>query len=659
VPPFADVRVDELAAALEEGMAAQLAEIEAIAAQPEPATFENTIVAMERAGQPLARAWTLFSVWGSTMSSVELRKIEEDLAPKLSMFRDRIIQNSRLFARVQAVYDLADAGWTAEQRRLVLVVYQQFTRQGASLSDEKKAILSGYNQALASLYTRFAQNQLGDEEHDALIIERADELAGLPREQIDAARAEADRRGLDSKWVISNTRSSMEPFLTSSSHRGLRQRAFEIWTRRGDNGNERDNNAIVGEILTLRAQKAALLGFKTFAHWQLADSMAKDPEIALGLMWSVWKPALAQFQLDVAETQALIDAEGGGFALAPWDYRYYAEKLRKAKYDLDFEQLKPYMQLDRLRQAMFWAAGSLYGLRFVEVFDLPRYHPDTSVFEVLASDGGHIGYWYFDPFARPGKQSGAWMSAYREQHRLDGDVTTIVSNNANFIKAQPGESVTISWDDARTLFHEFGHALHGLLSKVTYPTLSGTNTTRDFVELPSQFYENYLQTPEVLAFLVDDRGEKIPADLLARMQRAQRFNQGFATAETQASAIVDMRLHLASGPIDPRAFEKTIAAELGMPAEMVMRHRIPAFGHVFSGDGYAAGYYSYIWAEVLDFDAYEAFVEAGSPYDPATAQRFCERILSVGNTVDPGEAFRQFRGRDPDAGALLRAKGFA
>jgi len=532
-------------------------------------------------------------------------------------------------------------------------------RQGASLSDEKKAQLSQWNQELATLYTRFAQNQLGDEEEHALVIDRAEDLAGLPTEQIDAARSEAERRGLDGKWVIANTRSSMEPFLISSANRALREQAFRIWTGRGDNGDERDNNAIVTQILALRAQKATLLGYQTFAHWQLADSMAKDPATALALMWSVWKPARAQFELDVVAAQALVDEEGGGFALAPWDYRYYAEKLRRAKYDFDFEQLKPYLQLDRLREAMFWTASQLYGLRFVEVDGLPRYHPDTSVYEVQDADGTHVGLWYFDPFARPGKQSGAWMSAYREQHRVDGTVTTIVSNNANFIKGQPGEMVTISWDDARTLFHEFGHALHGLLSKVTYPSLSGTNTTRDFVELPSQFNENYLQTPEVLAFLVNSHGEKIPAELLLRMERAQRFNQGFATAETQASAIVDMELHLAGHtPIEPRAFEKKMLAELGMPAELVMRHRIPAFGHVFSGDGYAAGYYSYIWAEVLDFDAYEAFTEAGSPYHGPTAQRLHDTILSVGNTIDPAQAFRNFRGRDPKPDALLRAKGF-
>ncbi len=661
VPPFDKVRLEEIAPAMDAGMAEYLREMDAITAQPAPPTFDNTILAIERAGQSLNRAATIFYVWGGGMSSPEFRKIEAVMAPKVSQFRDQVVQNSKLFARIKAVYEAREkSGLTPEQQRLVWVTYQHAAQKGASLDEAHKAKLRQLNQQLASLYTKFSQNQLGDEEQDALILDRKEDLAGLPQAQIDAAAAEAERRKLPGKWVIANTRSSMEPFLTSSSVRALREKGFRIWTGRGDNGNARDNNAIATEILQLRAQKARLLGYETFAHWNMADSMAKDPQAALALMMSVWKAAVAQFKKDVVEAQALAKKDDPKLVLEAWDYRYYAEKLRKAKYDLDFDQVKPYLQLEQLRKAMFWSAEKLYGLSFVPTSGLPVYHPDMTVYEVKNASGAHVGYWYFDPYARPGKHSGAWMNAYREQHRVLGDVTTIVSNNSNFIKGKPGEPVTVSWDDARTMFHEFGHALHGLLSNVTYPTLSGTNTTRDFVEFPSQFNENYLQTPEVLAFLVNDKGEKIPAALLQKIERAQKFNQGFATAEAQASAIVDMKLHLSAGdkPLDMKAFEKQTLAEIGMPRELVMRHRIPAFGHIFSGDGYAAGYYSYIWAEVLDFDAFEAFKEAGSPWDAATAKRLRDTVLSVGNTVDPMVAFKTFRGREPKPDALFRAKGF-
>jgi peptidyl-dipeptidase Dcp len=374
----------------------------------------------------------------------------------------------------------------------------------------------------------------------------------------------------------------------------------------------------------------------------------------------VWTPAVAQVHKDVADMQHIIDAEHGGFKLAPWDYRYYAEKLRHAKYDLDFNQVKPYLQLDHIREAMFWAAGQIYGFQFVPVKDVPVYTASVSVYQVLAKDGKSVGLWYFDPYARAGKDSGAWMNAYRSQEKLDGPITTIVSNNANFIPGKPGEPVLISWDDAVTMFHEFGHALHGLNSDVTYPSLSGTRTARDFVEFPSQINENWLPTPEVLKFLVNQKGEKLPASLIAKIEKAKTFNEGFKTTEFLASGIVDMKLHLAGAQVtDMRAFEKQTLDELGMPKEIVMRHRIPQFGHIFAGEGYAAGYYGYLWAVVLDHDAFEAFTEAGGPYDAQVAKRLHDTIMSVGNTVDPAEAFRNFRSRDPHPDALLRARGFA
>jgi len=659
VPPFDKVKVGDFEPALELGMADQLKEIEAIANDASPPSFENTLAALERTGQPLGRAQSIFAVWAGTMSTPEFRAVEQKMAPRMAAFSDQIVQNAKLFARIKAVYDAREtSNLSPEQKRLVWLTYHNFVRQGASLDADKKAQLSEINQSLARLYTKFAQNQLGDEETYALVVENKADLAGLPDSQIAAAAAEAERRGQKGKWIFSNTRSAMEPFLTYASTRAQREKAFRMWVSRGDNAGDRDNNPLVREILLLRAKKAKLLGYPTYAHWHLADTMAKEPERAMKLMLSVWKPASEQFRKDVLEAQAIANKEHGHVAIEPWDYRYYAEKLRKAKYNLDMNEVKPYLQLDHLREAMFWAAGQLYGFSFKKLDGIPVYHPDVTVYEVTRG-GGHVGYWYFDPYARPGKQSGAWMSAYREQQRLIGDIPTIVSNNSNFIKGGAGEPVTVSWDDAKTMFHEFGHALHGLNSNVTYPSLSGTNTAADFVEFPSQFNENYLATPEVLKFFVNAKGEPIPAALVARIQKAEKFNQGFFTAEAQASAIVDMKMHLAGEtPIDAKEFEKTTLAEIGMPKQMVMRHRIPAFGHVFSGEGYAAGYYGYLWAEVLEHDAFEAFKEAGGPYDKTVANRLQQTVMGVGNTVDPAEAFRNFRGRDPQPDALLRYKGF-
>ncbi len=648
VPAFDRIQVTHFKPAIEAGMEGQLAEIDTITSNSAAPTFENTIVAFEKSGAELNRAMSLFGVWSGGLSSPEFQALETELSPRLSAFRDSIIQNGKLFARIKAVYDAPNNELNTEQQRLLWRHYTSFTRHGAHLPEDQKRELSAQNQQLATLTTRFSQNLLGDEEEEVLVIESREGLAGLPEGQVEAAAEEATRRGKPGVWMISNTRSSMEPFLISSSDRALRERGWRMWTSRGDNGNARDNNAIAAEILMLRAKKAKLLGFKTFAHWRLDDAMAKDPQNALDLMLSVWTPAREQFRKDVAEIEAL-----AGFAIEPWDYRHYAEKLRKAKYDLDLNELKPFLQLDRLREAMFWVAGQLYGLRFEKREGLPLFHADASVYEVWRDETA-IGLWYFDPYMRPGKQSGAWMSAYRDQQRIEGEVLTLVSNNSNFVKGQ-----NLSWDDARTLFHEFGHALHGLLSNVTYPSLSGTNVVRDFVELPSQLNEHWLSTPEVLKFLVDAKGQPIPASLIDRLEKARTFNEGFGTAEAQSSAIVDMKLHLAGEtPIDPETFERQILEEIGMPPQLVMRHRIPHFGHIFSGDGYAAGYYSYIWAEVLERDVYQAFLEAGGPYDRAVATRLYDSVLSVGDTVDPAEAFRKFRGRGPNPEALLRSKGF-
>ncbi len=659
-PNFATVRVADFAPALETAMADEAREIDAIADNSAPPTFDNTIVAMERAGGELTRVGTIFGIWTANLKTPEVAAVETAMAPRLSAFDDRITQNPKLFARIDAVYSSpAKAKLTPEQQRLVWVYWHRFTQRGAKLSPADKATFAANNEKLATLYARFAQNELADEESYVLVLDRPEQLRGLTTAQVAAAAAEGVKRGQPGKWLIANTRSAMEPFLTYADDRASREKGFRMWTMRGDNGGATDNNAIVTQILALRAANARLIGYPTFAHWVLADRMAKTPETAMALELAAWKPAVAQVHTDVAVMQAVVDKKGGGFKIAPWDYRYYAEKVRKAKYDLDLNEVKPYLQLDHVREAMFFAAGKVYGFTFTKVEGLPVFHPDVTVYEVKGRDGHHVGLWYFDPFARAGKNSGAWMNAYREQSRIDGEVPTIVSNNANFIRGAAGQPTTLSFDDARTMFHEFGHALHGLNSNVTYPTLSGTNTARDFVEFPSQLNENWFTTPEVQKMLVNRRGEALPQALVDKIKAAETFNEAFGVVEAQASAIVDLELHLAgSTPIEPKAFETKALADLGMPGEIVMRHRIPQFGHVFAGDGYSAGYYGYLWAAVLDNDAFEAFTESGGPYDPVVAKRLHDTITSVGNTVDPAVAFRNFRGRDPRVDAYLRAKGF-
>jgi peptidyl-dipeptidase Dcp len=476
-----------------------------------------------------------------------------------------------------------------------------------------------------------------------------------------AAGREAEARGLEGQWVVANTRSAVEPFLAYAEHRGLREQVWRTFVNRGDNGGKTDNKALIPEILRLRFERARLLGYATHAHWSLEPTMAGTPERALALLEAVWKPAAARVQAEVAEMQAIADQEGAACKIAPWDYRFYMEKLRRAKYALDLKEVQPYLQLDRLREGMFWAAGRLYGLSFTPAQGLPVQHPDVSVWAVADAEGRPAGLWYFDPFARAGKNSGAWMSNYRRQERLDRAATPIVSNNSNFVKSAPGAPVLISWDDAVTLFHEFGHALHGLLSDVTYPSLSGTAVPCDFVEFPSQFNEHWLQTPELLDrfALHHQTGAPIPKALVRKIQQAATFNQGFQTMEYLASAMIDMKFHLAGGQaIDPAAFEREELARLGMPGEIVMRHRPTQFNHIFSCDAYAAGYYAYLWADALTADTWEAFQEGGGPWEPAVAQRFRVNILAVGNTVDQTAAYRAFRGRDVDTGALMRKRGF-
>jgi peptidyl-dipeptidase Dcp len=663
VPPFNDVAVSDFEPALEAAMNENLAEIHNIANDPAPPTFSNTIEAIERAGRPLQRVTAVYGVWSSTTNTPEFQAVERTMAPRLAAFFDKITQNTPLFRRIEAVYNAPNktATLTPEQQRLAWWYHNNFVRAGARLDTAAKKRVADINQKLAALYTQFSQNVLADETNLYLVLESEADLAGVPESVKEAAAQAATQKGLPGKWVITNTRSAMDPFLTFSDRRDLREKAFRLFVNRGDNGGERDNNAIITEILALRAERAKLLGYPTHAHWRLENAMAKTPERAMELMAAVWPAAIARVREEVADMQALANKEGAQITIEPWDYRYYAEKVRKARYDLDQNETKPYLQLEKLREGMFWVAGELFGFQFSPVSNVPVYHPDVRVWEVTDKGTGRdVGLWYFDPYARQGKRSGAWMSAYRRQERFEKPVTTLVSNNSNFVKGAPGEPVLISWDDATTLFHEFGHALHGLSASVSYPSLSGTAVPRDYVEFPSQLLEHWLSTPEVLQrfALHYETRQPIPQALVDRIKRASTFNEGFETTEYLSAALVDMKLHLAGDTrIDADVFERTALAELGMPREIVMRHRLPHFGHVFAGDGYSAGYYSYLWSDVLTADAYGAFTEGGGPYDKAIAQRL-KALLSIGNTVEPADAYRGFRGRDPRVEALMKKRGF-
>ena len=665
VPPWKQVKVPEFLAAFDTAIAMATADIEAIANNSDAPTFDNTIVAMENAGRALDRLEAIFGVYQSNLNLGEVPDIERAVAPKLSKHADSITQNEKLFKRIEAIYNSDDKkNMTVAQQRLIDDQYKTFVRRGAKLNAADKQKLSQINTTLAGLYTQFSQNVLADEGGYVTWITDKESLAGLPDSVISAMAAAAEDRGKDGEkkgdWAITNTRSSMDPFLTYADNRQLRKIVWTNYYSRGDNGDDKDNNEVISAILKLRAERAKLLGYETHAHWRLEPQMAAKPQATMNLMMQVWPKAVARVKEEVADMQAVADKEGANITIEPWDYRYYAEKVRKEKYDLDFNEVKPYMQLDKLRDGMMWASTQLYGFEYQQLTNIPVFHPDVEVWEV-SRDGEHVGLWYFDPYARRGKRSGAWMTAYRIQENLGSPVTPIVSNNSNFVKANPDEVVLNSWDEATTLFHEFGHAIHGLCSQCNYPSQAGTSVARDYVEFPSQLYEHWLSTPEILQkFAVHcETGEPIPQALLDKIEKAATFNQGFSTVEYLASALVDMKLHLAGDvKIDPDKFEREALAELGMPKEIVMRHRTPHFNHLFSSDAYSAGYYSYLWSDALTADAAEVFEEAGSYYDPKIAKSLFENIMSVGDTIDPAEGFRKFRGRDVDTKALLRKRGF-
>jgi peptidyl-dipeptidase Dcp len=662
VPAFNEYKVSDFKPAIEFAIQEKLNEIDAIANNEQAPTFENTIAALELSGKKMSRVYAVFEIFSSNIFTPEFGIVETEMSPKLSELNDKIFQNKKLFSRIESLYKSEESKkLNPEQQRLIWLYYTDFVREGAELAEENKEKVAKINQDLASLFTKFSQNLLAEEHNQYLVLQNESDFDGLPAELKNAAIADAKVRKMDVLGCITNTRSSIEPFLTFSSRRDLREKAFEIFVKRGDNGNENDNNRTLVLILQLRAQKAKLLGFPSFAHWSLSNKMAKDPERTLELMESVWKPAIEKVEQDVAQMQKVVDAEGGDFKIQPWDYRYYAEKVRKAKYDLDQNEIKQYLQLENLREGMFWVAGELFGLSFKQITAVPVYHEDVRVWEVSNKSTEKItGLWYFDPYARAGKRSGAWMSSYRDQQKLENDIPAIVSNNCNFIKGKTGEPVLISWDDATTLFHEFGHALHGLCSNVTYPSLAGTSVARDYVEFPSQIFEHWLATSEVLnKFALHYKTNKpLPQSTVEKIEKATNFNEGFATVETISSSFVDMKLHLTTETIDPVKFEKETLDKLNMPSEIVMRHRIPQFAHIFSSDGYAAGYYSYLWADVINADAYEAFTEGKGPYDKEVAKRLYDTVFSVGNTIDNEKGYENFRGRAPKSDALMRARNF-
>jgi peptidyl-dipeptidase Dcp len=663
VPVFDKMELASLKAALEIGMALHLEEIEKIANNPVSPTFENTIEEMERAGKPLNRAFTYYGIWSSNLSSPEFREIQEDLAPKISEYSSKISQNKKLFERIKTVYENSQKKpLDEEKQRLVKLTYENFALDGANLDKNAKKRYASIDKELSQLYNRFSNNVLADEENYVVFLEK-DQLDGLPESFVKASAKAAEDRNQEGKYAITNTRSSMDPFLTFSNERDLREKVWKNYYSRGDNNDEYDNNKIISEILKLRDERVELMGYANYAQWRLQNRMAKNPENAMELMEAVWKPALERVKEEVADMQALANAEGANIKIKPWDYRYYAEKVRKEKYDLDSDEVKQYLQLDNLTQALFFTASEIFNYSFTPVPEgtVPVFHEDVKVWEVKdKSTGEHIGLWYLDPYARKGKRSGAWATTYRNQTSFDGKETVLASNNSNFVKPAPGEPALISWADATTFFHEFGHALHFFSSNVKYPTLNGG--VRDYTEFQSQLLERWLSTDEVInKFLLHhETGKPIPSELVAKIKKASTFNQGFATTEFLASALMDMKYHTTDPEnIDPKTFEKETLEKLNMPEEIVMRHRSPHFGHVFSGEGYATGYYGYLWADVLTSDAAEAFAESpGGFYDAGVAERLVKFLFAPRNAMDPAEAYRKFRGRDATIDALMRDRGF-
>jgi len=666
VPPFSRIKPGHFMPAFAHAFAEHTGEVAAVAADRAAPTFANTIDALETAGQTLTRVSNVFDLLASADTNDDILEIERELAPLEAKHWNRILMDEALFGRVDALWrEREQLALTPEQARVLERYHVMFTRAGAALEPAAKARLAAVNERLASLATDFGQNVLADEQASTLELDGEADLEGLPDFVRSAARAAAAERGVEGKYLVTTSRSSVEPFLQFSSRRDLREKIFRAWIARGDGGGATDNKAIIAEMAALRAERARLIGYPSFAHYRLDDTMAKTPGAVRALLDRVWAPARSHALADRDALQALVQAEGKNFALAPWDWRYYAEKLRKARCDVDEATIKPYFQLEQMIEAAFYTANRLFGLSFERRRDVAGWHEDVRVWEVRDRAGRHRGLFFGDYFARPSKHSGAWMTSLRDQEKLAREVAPIIVNVMNFPKSAPGEPVLLSFDDARTLFHEFGHALHGLLSDVTYPMIAGTGVLQDWVELPSQLYEHWLERPEILTrFAVHYRtGEPMPADLLRRLIAARTFNQGCATLEYSSSALLDLDLHLRGADAQPQAqalgidaFEQTTLARLEMPPEIVMRHRPPHFTHIFGG-GYAAGYYSYLWSEVLDADAFAAFEETGDVFDPALAKKLHDHVYAAGGSRDPRELYLAFRGRMPTPDGLLKRRG--
>jgi peptidyl-dipeptidase Dcp len=660
-PPFDRIEPGHFRPAFDAALKDARREVDAIAANPAPPTFANTIEALERSGRSLDRVGGVFFNLTGAATNDELQAIEREIAPALARHRNDTYLNEALFKRIDALKaEESSLGLSAEQGRVLERYHLNFTRAGAGAPGEAKARLAAIGERLATLAAEFGQHVLADEKAWIMLLGE-DDLDGLPDFFIASAGRAAAERGQKGKYAVTLSRSSIEPFLQFSARRDLREAAFRAWEARGENGGATDNRAIAAEMVRLRAERARLLGYESYAHYRLADTMAKTPRAALDLLESVWAPGVSSALKEQEALQAIIAGEGGNFKVAPWDWRYLAEKRRKAEFDFDEGELKPYLQLDRMIEAAFYAASRLFGLGFEERFDLKLYDPDVRAWAVSGRDGSPIALFIGDYFARPSKRSGAWMSNFRAQQKLDGLQLPIVVNVMNFAKGAEGEASLLSLADARTLFHEFGHALHGMLSDVTYPLISGTRVAGDFVEFPSQLYEHWIKEPEMLRrfALHYKTGEPMPEALIAKLTSARRFNQGWATVEYTASALVDLKLHLDPSPadVDVVAFERQELARIGMPDAIAMRHRAPHFQHIFSG-GYSAAYYSYLWSEVLDADGFEAFEEAGDIFDAEVAHRLHDFVYAAGGSRDYDAAYRGFRGRSPSPAALFRKRGF-
>ena len=663
VPAFDLMKVEDIKEAMTKSIDIKLSEIDEIANNQEPATFENTIEAMERSGKELERVFTYYGIFSGNLSSPEFREIQGEIVPLLSEYRSKITQNKNLFLRIKTVYENSKTTpLDPDQQRVVELTYKSFEMDGAELDDAKKERYAAINKELSNLYNKFSNNVLHDEEGYITYLSE-DQLGGLPEGFVKSAAKIATDNGQEGKYAITNTRSSMDPFLTYSTERELRKQVWTNYYSRGDNNDEFDNKELIAKILQLRKERVELMGYANFADWRLQDRMAKTPENAMKLMEAVWPAAIARVAEEVEDMQQVAQQNGDNITIEPWDYRFYAEKVRKSKYNLNSDEVKQYLQLDKLTEAMHFVAGELFNFKFTPVPEgsVPVYHPDVKVWEVTDKDSGkNIGLWYLDPYARQGKRSGAWANTYRGHSTFDGLKNVLASNNSNFVKPAPGEALLVSWDDATTFFHEFGHALHFFSSNVKYPTLDGG--VRDYTEFQSQLLERWLSTDEVIQnFLVHQKtGEPMPAELVQKIKKASTFNQGFSTTEYLASAIMDMKFHLADPTnIDIAKFERETLASLNMPKELPMRHRTPHFGHVFSGEGYATAYYGYMWADVLTSDAAEAFAQApGGFYDKELAAKLVKYLFAPRNAIDPAEAYRLFRGRDAKIDALMRDRGF-